>query len=90
MRWACWSPASREPGDNLVGALLLAQGGLIALSLILIDEIDNAYGDVYSGSVSAHSLQAALEHSPLGPAARACCALRWPWCCRCTAWSRSC
>ncbi|HXE20823.1 MAG TPA: allantoin permease, partial [Rhodoferax sp.] len=25
--------------------------------LILIDEIDNAYGDVYSGSVSAHSLK---------------------------------
>ncbi len=37
-------------------ALLLAQGGLIALSLILIDEIDNAYGDVYSGAVSSQSL----------------------------------
>ncbi len=46
-----------EPGTNLVAALLLAQGGLIALGLILIDELDNAYGDVYSGSVSAHSLQ---------------------------------
>jgi putative hydroxymethylpyrimidine transporter CytX len=44
------------PSQNLVTALLLAQGGLIALSLILIDEIDNAYGDAYSGSVSAHSL----------------------------------
>ena len=37
--------------------LLLAQGGLIALSLILVDEIDNAYGDVYSGAVSAHSIK---------------------------------
>lgn len=46
-----------EPGTNLVAALLLAQGGLVALGLILIDELDNAYGDVYSGSVSAHSLQ---------------------------------
>ena len=45
-----------EPGTNLVTALLLAQGGLIALGLILIDELDNAYGDVYSGSVSTHSL----------------------------------
>ncbi|WP_370625889.1 cytosine permease [Comamonas sp. NLF-1-9] len=45
------------PSENLVTALLLAQGGLIALSLILIDEIDNAYGDAYSGSVSLHSLQ---------------------------------
>ena len=46
-----------QPDASLVSALLLAQGGLIALSLILIDEIDNAYGDVYSGAVSAHSLK---------------------------------
>ncbi|AVQ80170.1 MULTISPECIES: purine-cytosine permease family protein [unclassified Variovorax] len=45
-----------EPGTELVTALLLAQGGLLALGLILIDELDNAYGDVYSGSVSTHSL----------------------------------
>ncbi|REV42688.1 allantoin permease, partial [Mycobacterium tuberculosis] len=45
-----------EPGTGLVTALLLAQGGLVALGLILIDELDNAYGDVYSGSVSTHSL----------------------------------
>jgi len=44
------------PSEDLVTALLLAQGGLIALSLILIDEVDNAYGDTYSGAVSAHSL----------------------------------
>ena len=44
------------PSTDLVTALLLAQGGLIALSLILIDEVDNAYGDTYSGAVSAHSL----------------------------------
>ncbi|MBP9906416.1 MAG: cytosine permease [Rhodoferax sp.] len=46
-----------QPGTDLVPALLLAQGGLLALSLILIDEIDNAYGDVYSGAVSGHSLR---------------------------------
>jgi len=45
-----------EPGTGLVTALLLAQGGVVALGLILIDELDNAYGDVYSGSVSTHSL----------------------------------
>ncbi|HEY9209639.1 purine-cytosine permease family protein [Acidovorax sp.] len=44
------------PSQDLVTALLLAQGGLIALSLILIDEVDNAYGDAYSGAISAHSL----------------------------------
>ena len=44
------------PSTNLVTALLLAQGGLIALTLILIDEVDNAYGDTYSGAMAAHSL----------------------------------
>jgi len=44
------------PSEDLVTALLLAQGGLIALSLIIVDEIDNTYGDVYSGSVCMHSL----------------------------------
>ena len=46
-----------EPGTDLVMALLLAQGGLLALGLILLDEIDNAYGDVYSGAVCANSLK---------------------------------
>ena len=45
------------PAVDLVAALLLAQGGLIALGLILVDEIDNAYGDLYSGSVAGHSLR---------------------------------
>jgi putative hydroxymethylpyrimidine transporter CytX len=45
-----------QPGTDLVSALLLAQGGLVALGLILVDELDNAYGDVYSGSVCAHSM----------------------------------
>lgn len=47
------------PSADLIAALLLAQGGLIALGLILIDEVDNAYGDVYSGSVAGHSLRPA-------------------------------
>jgi len=46
-----------EPGTDLVAALLFAQGGLLALGLILLDELDNAYGDVYSGAVSANSLK---------------------------------
>ena len=54
--------ASVMPADaSLVSALLLAQGGLIALSLILVDEIDNAYGDVYSGAVSAHSIKPGIS-----------------------------
>jgi putative hydroxymethylpyrimidine transporter CytX len=51
--------ALTAPSADLVGALLLAQGGLIALGLILIDEVDNAYGDVYSGAVAGHSLRPA-------------------------------
>jgi NCS1 family nucleobase:cation symporter-1 len=49
--------ALTTPATDLVAALLLAQGGLLALGLILIDEVDNAYGDVYSGSVAGHSLK---------------------------------
>jgi len=45
-----------SPDSNLVSTLLLAQGGLLALGLILIDELDNAYGDVYSASLNSHSL----------------------------------
>lgn len=48
--------STATPGVELVGAILLAQGGLVALGLILIDEMDNAYGDVYSGSVSLNFL----------------------------------
>ena len=44
------------PDANLINTLLLAQGGLLALGLILLDEIDNAYGDVYSAAVNSHSL----------------------------------
>ena len=46
-----------EPGTDLVTALLLAQGGLLALGLILLDELDNAYGNVYSAAVSSSSLR---------------------------------
>ena len=50
-----------DPGSDLVTTLLLAQGGLLALSLILLDEIDNAYGDVYSAAVCSHSLKPAID-----------------------------
>lgn len=49
--------ALTTPSTDLVAALLMAQGGLIALGLILVDEVDNAYGDLYSGSVAGHSLK---------------------------------
>ncbi len=47
---------SVAPQGDLVQILLLAQAGLLALGLILIDELDNAYGDVHSSAVNYHSL----------------------------------
>lgn len=54
------------PDTNLVTALLLAQGGLLALGLILLDELDNAYGDVYSAAVSGNSLLARVPVRTMG------------------------
>jgi purine-cytosine permease-like protein len=53
--------------------LLLAQGGLLALGLILLDELDNAYGDVYSGAVSANSLKPSWSLRVWGMALAALC-----------------
>ena len=63
------------PSKDLVTALLLAQGGIIALSLILVDEVDNAYGDAYSGAVSSHSLMPAWTIRHWGFAMVAVCTL---------------
>ncbi len=63
------------PGTDLVTALLLAQGGLLALGLILFDEIDNAYGDVYSGAVNSHSLFAQWSIRQWGIAVAIVCAV---------------
>lgn len=49
--------STSELSGSLAVLLLSVQGGLLAMGLILLDEIDNAYGDVYSGAVSAHSLK---------------------------------
>ncbi len=50
-----------QPSEDLVTGLLLAQFGLIALSLIVLDELDNAYGDLHSGAVSTQSLFSGLS-----------------------------
>ena len=65
--------AITTPSTDLVAALLLAQGGLIALSLILIDEVDNAYGDVYSGAVAGHSLKPSWSVRRIGVSFAAVC-----------------
>jgi NCS1 family nucleobase:cation symporter-1 len=58
--------STAQPGLDLVTTLLLAQGGLIALGLILFDEMDNAYGDVHSGAVSLNFLRAGTSVSTWG------------------------
>ena len=62
-----------EPGTDLVTALLLAQGGLLALGLILLDELDNAYGDVYSSAVSLSSLGSSINVRQWGVTAALMC-----------------
>ena len=58
--------AFNQPSDDLVTGLLLAQGGLIALTLIVLDELDNAYGDLHSGAVSSESLFGGFGILPRG------------------------
>ena len=73
--------STSTPDVDLMTTLLLAQGGLIALGLILIDEMDNAYGDVYSGSVSLNFLHGKFTIRFWGIAlalVATCCALILP------------
>ena len=61
------------PDANLVNTLLLAQGGLLALGFILLDELDNAYGDVYCAAVNSHSLWSKLSLKQWGLVAAVAC-----------------
>lgn len=60
---------------GMVAVILMAQGGLIALGIILIDEVDNAYGDAYSSTVSIGSLAGQPNKSVGGVYFVAVCAL---------------
>lgn len=55
-----------QQNETFIGTILLAQGGLIALGLILFDELDNAYGDAYSGAVSGAQLFPKLSEFKTG------------------------
>lgn len=55
-----------QQAENFLGTILLAQGGLIALGLILFDELDNAYGDTYSGGVSLSQIFAKINDKIAG------------------------
>lgn len=68
--------ASTAPTDaGMVATILLAQGGLIALGIILLDEIDNAYGDAYSGTQNIGALLGKISHKHIGIGLIAVCGL---------------
>ncbi len=54
-------------GADMMAGIALVPLGLGALMLILIDEMDNGYSDLYSASVSGHSLVPQLSVRVLGP-----------------------
>lgn len=59
--------ASTAPTDGgMVATILLAQGGLIALGIILLDEVDNTYGDAYSGTQNLGALFTKISQKKLG------------------------
>lgn len=43
-------------GTNLLGALMALPAGILAVGLLLFDELDDAFADVYSTTVSVHNL----------------------------------
>ncbi len=68
--------ASTAPTDGgMVATILLAQGGLIALGIILLDEVDNAYGDAYSGTQNLGALLPNIGQRGLGIGLLIACAL---------------
>lgn len=54
-------------GADMMAGMALLPLGLGALTLILIDEMDNGYSDLYSASVSGHSLMPKIPVRALGP-----------------------
>jgi NCS1 family nucleobase:cation symporter-1 len=49
------------PGDDLIGSIMTVAFGAAGLALLLGDETDNAFADVYSGAISIKNLLPALS-----------------------------
>jgi purine-cytosine permease-like protein len=52
-------------GTNVIAALMLLPGGLFAVALLALDELDDAFADVYSATVSVHNLAPRLDRRPV-------------------------
>lgn len=48
-------------GTNLLGALMALPAGAVALALLLTDEVDDAFADIYSATVSVHNVIPTLD-----------------------------
>jgi nucleobase:cation symporter-1, NCS1 family len=48
-------------GMNVIGALMALPIGLLAVGLLMFDELDDAFADVYSATVSVHNLAPSLD-----------------------------
>ncbi|KAF0812094.1 hypothetical protein IGB42_03371 [Andreprevotia sp. IGB-42] len=59
--------AAVHPGGDMIATIMLAGSGALALGLLLVDEVDNAYGDLYSAAVSSHGLLPKLPVGAYGP-----------------------
>ncbi len=55
-------------GTNVIAALMVLPGGLAAVALLALDELDDAFADVYSATVSVHNLAPHLDRRPVAVA----------------------
>jgi NCS1 family nucleobase:cation symporter-1 len=62
-------------GADLLQSILLTSGGLIALGLILLDETDNAFADIYSAAVSTGNFSSRFSATHLSIAYGPLCTL---------------
>ncbi|SER76298.1 putative hydroxymethylpyrimidine transporter CytX [Propionibacterium cyclohexanicum] len=48
-------------GTHLLGALMALPAGAIAVALLLTDEVDDAFADIYSAAVSVHNIAPGID-----------------------------
>jgi purine-cytosine permease-like protein len=57
-----------EAGDDPVGALLALPAGALAVGILVLDEIDEAFANLYSTAISAQNLRPALDRRAVAAA----------------------
>jgi NCS1 family nucleobase:cation symporter-1 len=59
--------------QDLIAAIMATAGGWLALGIILVDETDEAFADIYSAAVSSQNLRPALRQRPVALTVGALC-----------------